>query len=533
MPIVASDFLGHGYLPKHLPPGFSSGDWGSAVVKHKIKPVKHPETSLIQHGLARPGTLPRLLSLPHPAHYHHLAELVTTNWKALAKICGASTISLTSPRMGDLAKGQRAIEPEHGWAGRPPLALERRSGRRFMLKADISQCWPSMYTHALSWAIQGKPAAKAASSRAGGLTHYADLIDKAVRDAQERQSIGIPIGPDSSMVLSEVVLSKVDEHLLSQIKSLSGIRLIDEYELYFENIAQAEQARTFLAHALAEYRFMLNPRKTKVVELPAPLEPSWKHDLSARHFGGSAATAKRRIRSATDAASAQRQADPESRSVTYLLAMLAGCKFRPDAWPLVQNVAMASLEFEENSLPKAARLFLMAEARGWPLDKSRIHAVLNRVVLRHAPLRHGNSVCWALWLMVKLSIRIEDEAANAAGNMEDAFVLTVLGHAKSLGLAPGIELNALAKARNGPGAWTGPDWLCLYEYIRHGWLGPKTAKVIEASLRTTPYLSILNKRGVSFYSESAGTIATTKIGSLGSARLDAHAWATIDLSSEY
>jgi hypothetical protein len=390
-----------------------------------------------------------------------------------------------------------------------------------------------MYTHAVSWAIQGKPAAKAAASSRGGLTHFADQIDKAVRDAQERQSIGIPIGPDSSMVLSEVVLSKVDARLLSQIKSLSGIRLIDDYELYFENIAQAEQARTYLAHALAEYRLMLNPRKTKVIELPTPLEPAWKHDLSERRFGGTAAAARRRIRSATDAAFAQRQADPESRSLTYLLAMLAGCKFSPDAWPLVQNVAMASLEFEENSLPKAAKLFLTAQALGWGVDTTRLHAVLNRVILRHAPLRHGNSVCWALWLMVKLSIDTSDEAAQAAGNMDDAFVLTVLGHAKSKGFARGINLNSLAKARNSAGAWTGPDWFFLYECIQHGWLGPKTGKEIEASLKTTPYLSILNKRGVMFYDERAGTIVTSKAGEFDATLPDAHAWATIDLATLY
>jgi hypothetical protein len=52
-------------------------------------------------------------------------------------------------------------------------------------------------------------------------------------------------------------------------------------------------------------------------------------------------------------------------------------------------------------------------------------------------------------------------------------------------------------------------------------------------LKTTPYLSILNKRGVSFYNESAGTIASSKTGVIGAASLDAHAWATIDLSPDY
>ena len=442
-------------------------------------------------------------------------------------------ISLTTPRIGDRSRGERAVEPVHGWRGRPTLALERRSGRRVMLRADISQCWPSMYTHAVSWAIQGKAAAKAAASTRGGLGHYSDLIDKAVRDAQERQSVGIPIGPDSSMVLSEVVLSRVDERLSSQIKSLSGIRIIDDYELYFDNVAEAEHARTLLAHALAEYRFMLNPRKTRVVELPVPLESAWKHDLADRYFGGSPAAARRRIRAAADAAFAQRQVDSESRSITYLLAMLAGCAFVADAWPLVQNIALASLEFEENSLPKAAKLFLSAEARGWTIDRPRLGAVLNRMIIRNAPLRHGNSVCWAIWLMTKMDIQLADEAATAAAVMDDAIVLTVIGHAKSIGIAPRLRLNQLAKSRFGPTAWVGPDWLCLYEYVQHGWLGPRTTKLIGASLKTSPYLSILNKRAVTFYDESAGSVRPSSSGAASPDGFDIHAWASIDLPPGY
>src|SRR6266568_6472771 len=173
--LTTSALLSHGYLPKHLPPPFTSAVWGATVEAHSIKPVKHAETVLLQHGLARPGTLPRILGVPHPVHFHQLAELVAGNWKAIDKICAPSTISLSRPRIGDRAKGERAVEPTFGSRGRPPIALERRSGRKVMLRADIAQCYPSMYTHAISWAIQGKATAKAAAKGPGGMTHYGDL----------------------------------------------------------------------------------------------------------------------------------------------------------------------------------------------------------------------------------------------------------------------------------------------------------------------------------------------------------------------
>lgn len=533
MTIQATDLLSYGYLPKHVPPGFTSEPWGAAVLKHKIAPVKHDDTALIQHNLSRPGTLPRLLALPHPAHYHMLADLCAANWSSLLRISKLSTISLTTPRVGDRSKGERAAEPIHGFPGRASLAIERRSGRRFMLKADVSQCYPSMYTHAFSWAVQGRPAARAAALARGGLTHFSDQIDKAIRDAQERQSVGIPIGPDTSMIIADVLLARVDEQLHSRIKSLSGIRLIDDYELYFESVAQAEQARTYLSHALAEYRLTLNPRKTKVIALPTPLDPDWKHEMSERRFEGSVPQVQRRLRAAADAAFSQRQADPETRAITYLLAMLSKCNFRSEVWPLVQSIALASLEHEENSLPKAARLFLTAHAKGWPIDPVRLGAALNRVIMRDAPLRYGNSVCWAIWLMIKLSLPLGDEAVRIASQMDDAFVLTVLGHAKAAGLAKPLNLNRLARTRNGPGAWSGPDWLCLYEFVQQDWLGPTTKKNVESSLKATPYLSKLNKRGVSFYDPDRALVAISTPRAAATHAPDAHAWATIELLHDY
>lgn len=335
------------------------------------------------------------------------------------------------------------------------------------------------------------------------------------------------------MVLSEIVLSRVDEALADKISTLSGTRIIDDYEIYFENAAQAEQARIYLAQSLAEYRMMLNPRKTSVVELPVPLEPSWKHNLSGRSFTGSAAVSRRLIRAAIDAAFQQRQVDPESRSITYLLAMFGSCRFDESAWPIVQSFALASLEHEENILPKAARLVLVAHAKGWTIDKVEIAAALNRIVLRHAPLNYGNSVAWAMWLLLQLSLGLEVGAAEAARAMDDPFVLTLWAEMVASGLIKERRLSVHIKTRMGPNAWNSSAWLLLYESVQNDWLGAKTHKDVLGSLKQSQYLAALNKRGVKFFERTKVPALWSSGTAPSSTQPDAHAWATMELGFWY
>ena len=36
-------------------------------------------------------------------------------------------------------------------------------GKRYMVTADISKCYPSIYSHAIAWALAGKSVAKSVS----------------------------------------------------------------------------------------------------------------------------------------------------------------------------------------------------------------------------------------------------------------------------------------------------------------------------------------------------------------------------------
>ena len=175
-----------------------------------------------------------------------------------------SPISLTRPIEG---------LPRNLITGRD-LPAERASARskgKFILQADISNFYGSIYTHTIPWALHGKAEARAALSGKPSEELLGDTLDKLCRAMQDGQSVGLPVGPDASLLLAEVILSKVDNSVLAACAG-KGFRFIDDYELVFDSELRAIEIRTALQSALAEFRLTLNPLKTGIRRLPVGLD---------------------------------------------------------------------------------------------------------------------------------------------------------------------------------------------------------------------------------------------------------------------
>ena len=225
-------------------------------------------TSILSvHNLARAGALRRKLSIPNPTNFFILSSFIVQHRKELYKLARKSKFSLTSP--GSQAK-PRAINPRSTLDAGPLERARLRSNSRFILKADISRFYPSIYSHSIPWAIHTKPVAKANHSS----VLIGNALDQLIRNSQDGQTIGLPIGPDPSLLISEIILSAVDEKIKSN-GDLKGFRYIDDYEFGFKTFAEAENILGVLQEELNLFELSLNPRKTAIFKLPIRIEKSW------------------------------------------------------------------------------------------------------------------------------------------------------------------------------------------------------------------------------------------------------------------
>jgi hypothetical protein len=150
----------------------------------------------------------------------------------------------------------------------------------FVVNADISACFPSIYTHSIAWALHSRNDGKTNHSL---LSLYGNLLDKCTRITRDGQTNGLLIGPHASNIISEIILTRIDDDLLQKgYKKLK--RHIDDYEFNADSYDEAEQFLHDLGLLLRDYELTVNERKTCIHSLPRPSSELWVNELHRFNF---------------------------------------------------------------------------------------------------------------------------------------------------------------------------------------------------------------------------------------------------------
>lgn len=144
------------------------------------------------------------------------------------------------------------------------LALEYS----YLINTDITDCYGSLYTHSIAWALMEKQAAK--KERIKGL---GNTIDKIIRSMQNGQTNGIPAGSVLMDFIAEIVLGYIDTQLVKKINNDMNkkmkfdykiIRYRDDYKIFVHNPTDGEEILKNLSEVLMDFGFKLNAQKTFV-----------------------------------------------------------------------------------------------------------------------------------------------------------------------------------------------------------------------------------------------------------------------------
>ncbi len=489
---IQQTLLSRGYLPKELPPAFFSEPFakyartknGRATLS-AFKPADG-YTECTKYRLARPGGELRELKIPHPAVYWKLAALVAANFGRLLKKAGASKFSKSRPVYA--ANRYRAL----GTSFNPSnLARERmicRAGSAFLLKADISHFYPSLYTHAVGWAVDPKLRLKTNWKKNKLL---GKKIDQTLMDLDGKISQGIPIGNDVSFLLAELVLSQIDKAL--GIDTDHGFRWFDDYEFAFGTRAEAETALRKLTDGLGQFRLRLNPVKTKILNLPKPADDDWQHTL---HEGARNPFQRpREMVKYFDIAFRLREAATDTAIMSYALGMLFRLSSpEPTVGRVAQSAITQAILCEPGCAQKAFSLLSFWKLNGFHLDLELIARTVNQIVLNHRTIGVSSDVAWALAFCLDHKVPLPAETAKVLSSCEDDCVGLQALHLHRNGLLPkGFNAKAMTKML-ASSHLDREHWLLAYESVRHRFLTGH-----EQSIREHPVFSELLAANVGFY----------------------------------
>ena len=213
----------------------------------------------------------RKIELIHPVLYVGLVNEITNkvNWKQICerfldfrrnesiKCCSIPTID-----------NRRRAVVLNWWNSFEQQSIAYGIDYGYMGMTDIENCYPSIYTHSIAWAIHTKSVAK---NEKGKSSLLGNKIDEYIRSMQYGQTNGIPQGSVLMDFVAEIVLGYADE-LLTEILEENGIdeyqiiRYRDDYRIYANEISVVEEIIKHLAVVLSSLNLNISAEKTVVSE---------------------------------------------------------------------------------------------------------------------------------------------------------------------------------------------------------------------------------------------------------------------------
>lgn len=506
---ICEALLGRGYFPKELPPPFQTTVfaeksanlrpiWAAAVAAMPTRARNaHPNPSHpILYDMARKGHARRTLAIPNPINQFYLCETIATHWNSITNIINNSKLSITKC---DIASEGRAV---------PISPLSKLAEKRILLYAtkdailqtDVLSFYHSIYTHAIPWALHGKAAAKV-NRNSNDPNFFGNKIDALARSCQDGQTIGVPVGPDTSRIISELMLAAVELQIPQRMrqKISSGFRYIDDFFLCFETLSDAEMVLSSIKQSCLHFDLQLNSAKTNIVTALSFNEETWPNEIAAMPLERSGKGQRRSLLRFFSNVIRFSKNLPDESIANFAIKKTSKILITPENWDIYEAFILRIALENSNCIDSVTKILCTYAAIGYELSPS-INDFIERIIFRHAPYNQHFEVSWALWLALSLNIRLSPASSDLLGSMaNDICALLTLD----------LERKRLLSGKNKISSWinrvTKSDlysdhWLLVYEdslYRRNSVAGAVSAVTADS------FFSAMKSEGVSFYNNRA------------------------------
>ncbi|MHA7097721.1 RNA-directed DNA polymerase [Priestia aryabhattai] len=482
---IAKKIVSAGYFATQIPGEFIStslGEFESLLDLSKSKLSKeglNKWCKLIDYSIPKTDNFRRTLSVPHPQHYILLARLIEENWEVLASHFSKSQYSLTTPQVFD-----NTIKPKYEMSEKINRRIDNLVSKKYILQADITRYYPSIYTHSIPWALHTKETAKA-NTRDD--SYIGNVIDKLVRNMQDGQTVGIPIGPVTSLIIQEIIGTAIDDELKKEYgEGLIGYRYTDDMEYYFSTSEEAERTLNILNKILKKYELDLNISKTKIVKIPQVLESEWiyyfkkfefrqdkqfQYNHNGKYKERAIALQKTDIKGYFNAAFKFKIQVDEKGILNYAIKALRGIVVFRENWDMFEALLLQSVLVDSSIIPTVFETIEGYRYRGYPLNYERITEFVNALIKDNIELKNDFEVAWALSFSAKLGIHIAEDISSILLKNDNSIIniLVMILHSKNL-LDGSLDFTYYRSLLTEESLYDS-SWLFYYQCCIQGWLG--------------------------------------------------------------
>ncbi|RKF30574.1 RNA-directed DNA polymerase [Paraburkholderia fungorum] len=210
----------------------------------------------------------RPYELMHPAIYVALVNLLCSsgNWstitKRFASFDEACVTCCSAPVISVDHQSDQATQVKKWWQEVEQRSLRYSLEFSHVLHTDVTDCYGSLYTHSIAWALHGLETAKTTKPKGSLL---GDQIDTLIRAGRYGQTNGISQGSVLMDFIAELVLGYVDELITKKLKETDDFRILryrDDYRIFTNSDVRAEEILKIVSDELRCVGMRLGVSKT-------------------------------------------------------------------------------------------------------------------------------------------------------------------------------------------------------------------------------------------------------------------------------
>lgn len=469
---LKDDLLAKGYLPENLPPTFVTSALGANLAARSgwltdgKNPVRSSPFNASKRGMTR-----REFSFVHPSTAHDLARFTADREAELTNHFALSDFSLSKP-VHDPELDRAVTIASHSEL--ESARLSKLSRYRFIARTDISRFYHSIYTHSIPWAVHGRHAAKTDRNPASA-NCYANRLDLIVRAGQDGQTIGIPVGPDASRYIAEVVGTAIDQEFVRRggHNNCDVIRHVDDVWIGADTHAAAEEALWRYREAIRFFELDINESKTAIYSDNFSFSDTWPTDIASKFEFASDSSERRipeRLRAALEYAFSITAQNSDDGVLKYTLRYLDRSNLAATQWPVVEPFLKRAAVHFGHSIDYVARIIVWRHLAYRDLAIAQWSPILVAILDRHGRLGNDAEVSWALYAAIRLGVQIPTSTAELiVQNCSPLTVMALLSCVEQDLVAPAVFQTAAEIVSNETAS--GPYWPLLLEWRSRQWAG--------------------------------------------------------------
>ena len=511
--------LAKGYFPKELPPVFTTQDfgqhvdgilrdWENAGLFRQSKVSKElaggkkrsgaytyriDETEAERLSKPKRGYERREIHITHPLPQALLAREIGAHWKSVQKWLSRQMYSVDEIRVGhDFERAIKGINFDLHKAKKAYL----QAASDWVVTTDITRFYPSIYTHSIAWAAYGKEEVKRNRNLYEG--SFADRLDALVRACNRNQTIGIPVGPETSRIIAETISARIDDSFFARFPDTdnnSVDRLQDDWMVGKCTLEGAEKVLSGISSLYREYGLDINGSKTSIDRIVSERKSAWISEMRAFLSHRSGRLAGTRLQEFLEITLMLQSQHPTEPVVSYALSVAEVVEIEATDIPAVESFLIKAAVVAPGSMDRICRVVLDIQHRTKCLSAKRIGARFIKLVKVALENGHHYEAIWLLYTLRGLKRPVDiRNIQELIADVESAAIALILLDMKSKGLCIGRLPTQVWEGKISEDSvksnWT---WLLAYEAYRYGWMTDHN------KLMKKPLFKAMSSRNVVFY----------------------------------